>query len=85
MSASDAGGRWGGGEDEQVVPEWPTTEYPPVEQILIEMGRQLRETNAHLARLRSSIAFIALLTLVGVAFLVLWLMGVITIEFKPLR
>lgn len=80
---SETGGRWPGGED-PVVPEWPAGQ-PPIEQILIEMGRQMRETNAHLARLRSTVAFIALLTLVGVAFLVLWLMGVITIEFKPLR
>lgn len=59
-------------------------EAPPVEQLLIEMGRLLRDTNNHVRRIRVYMGCMLLIALVGVIMYVLWLAGVITVDFKPI-
>lgn len=82
---NDKGGGWGawGAGDAGDEQEPDSNDQPPVEQLLIDLGRQVRATNDHLAQLRVYVGLIAFVAIIGVALVALWLFGVITIEFKP--
>lgn len=77
-----------GGDD-----SWPklperepdSTESPPVEQLLIAIGRDVRETNSHLRRLRYYAVVLIVLGACALLLLAAWVSGVVTIEFRSTR
>jgi hypothetical protein len=63
------------------VPPAETPGSPPAqfttEQLLLAMG-------AHVAKIRRSVGYVAFFAMLQAVLLVLWMAGVVTIEFRPL-
>jgi hypothetical protein len=73
---------------ESVGDDWaedPTGSDVPPAQLLVAIGRELRETNEHLGSLRVYTGITMVVAVAALGFFLLWLFGVITVDVHLAR